>query len=1063
VITRTHFAVLVLALSACRGIDLRGGDRAACVDGLLQIRGSRRAADVTVALDLLEHRNFLVRWTAAKNLLALPPEDYGGTLVERLPRYSTPSLTVGLEVLGRSGYDVDPAALLFLGEGHSFEIRRRAAAVLDGSPRRVEATAALLRIGGSDLYRSEIWEVVARGDRSTLLAKVRADLANGTDAGRLLARILDDPRAVSLALEHLDNDSVLYALTRTDSPAFIAGALDSIRRRQGDDRVRVGLVRALADNPRVDPECFAPLRNDPDASVQSESFTALVLGTFRRDATAAFRILDDEEDPDLRFEVSSLLLDPYFPPFFPPISSSGKLADPRMIGALLDSAHEMIRQKAAAVIVAAGLEPHVPRARQVLESSTELHLRWEQFDGLHARNPEAARRLAWKLLREGKVDDWRGLRSLVNCVVSEGRRELVDLLKGRFDAPAVGNDMLLRAMALSPRPEDRESFLDALPDRHGGTMFEAAAGLLRLGEADALPVFLSVVEQARPGDWIPNYREYSRHELAVQRDLADRLLQFLRERLSDQAIGAAILPAWKESGSGLLVCMAGRLGRVGDLVEMLNAETPRLAAPVTSVEAAYQLGYLADQKSRSALRTALAHPAAEVRAAALGSLVLLEDPDNAGHFTALLSKEGLSGPWAHYLVQGIANLGLASTMKPLAEAGASEHPAILENVADMLMTIVPEEAVTREVVAHLIRKGETPLGERVLLYVKAHPELFSIVVEACGSTVPAVRSAAAANLALLRDPGHEKILVRLLDDESRDVRASALTGLLAMESTAGITRARELFRREDFAAEPDRLSFALVDYIGSLDVDGGSESLDRVVRLGHDSIRAAPLYPWARNGDARALEAILDEWDRRPNNLWTWLIAPALLREMTGQGEDWTQDQWQEWLADNWRTFPFKPILPGPRAQSLFTVGILGVERPRPFEGLTLSAVSAVREWGGVTEEEFRGDPAFAIRDAATWRAFWRRVRLPTPRVDFAAYTPVVLLYEDPDPLNMSHFSVHLAGVAREDEKTVVCVLRRRSSLAGPMVDHAGTLWHVLLLPRLEEPVEFRTEEMFDD
>jgi hypothetical protein len=117
-------------------------------------------------------------------------------------------------------------------------------------------------------------------------------------------------------------------------------------------------------------------------------------------------------------------------------------------------------------------------------------------------------------------------------------------------------------------------------------------------------------------------------------------------------------------------------------------------------------------------------------------------------------------------------------------------------------------------------------------------------------------------------------------------------------------------------------------------------------------------------------------------------------------------------------------------------------------------------DWKGLTADLVTGPPVRIVTNPAEWTHFWWGVRRPAPRIDFTKYAAVVLIYEDPTPFVIAPFDLQVAGMEKDSSGTVLHLLRVRSSFGFDAVEHEGTLWRVLVVPRSLLPLRVEAKDV---
>lgn len=131
-----------------------------------------------------------------------------------------------------------------------------------------------------------------------------------------------------------------------------------------------------------------------------------------------------------------------------------------------------------------------------------------------------------------------------------------------------------------------------------------------------------------------------------------------------------------------------------------------------------------------------------------------------------------------------------------------------------------------------------------------------------------------------------------------------------------------------------------------------------------------------------------------------------------------------------------------------------------PEGGKTLEPLPVFADWWGIAPVILQEPAERVIVDPAAWTALCRELRRPAPALDFTRHAAIATLYVDPDPNTINGFDIGVAGMTKASSGTVVHLLRRRSALGMDAVDHAGTFWRILIVPRTLLPLRFVAEDV---
>lgn len=242
------------------------------------------------------------------------------------------------------------------------------------------------------------------------------------------------------------------------------------------------------------------------------------------------------------------------------------------------------------------------------------------------------------------------------------------------------------------------------------------------------------------------------------------------------------------------------------------------------------------------------------------------------------------------------------------------------------------------------------------------------------------------------------------------------------------------------SVHPEIRSDVLASLAGRI---GAREELFRMARHGvGEAIRALADHPGDDTVDVlRAALALKDE------------VSAAALASLATLGDP----RMQAWIAA-------ALAKPGSLAEA-FALEWTALTRPIRREAVPLAEeegadpVPVYADWQGLTAAVIDVPSDAVVTDPAVWNAFWARVRRPAPAVDFDRQAGLVLLYVDPRPEVISPFDIRILGLRAEEGGRVLRVQRRNSSFGLTAVDHAGTAWRVLVVPRAWIPRRIETEE----
>ena len=1043
------------------------GEREDRVNALEALSGNPDATVMGATVALLDDPDVIARWKAAKNLLLLSPSVYSERLLGRLEYASKEGLWMRLEILWRSGVDFEPSRLSFLIDrleelpaqakfderkarrGSNRRIRLVAMKALSRCSATKEATRLMIEIAKPDVDYWQTGQTLGElaKDREGLIRWLESAPRNEPRLDYVIGKLGPDIRALPLYLRYADYSKVAEVLAKTDSQELIEGGLNYGEDTTSEPHLRRSVLEALVRNRRIPWTRFEPRLAEDDRLLATQILKALTVRLVQDDPAAVVPMLNRVEDQEaVRRFVDSLFRGFGF------YLDAWPRVDERRSGVFLDARDPGVRQIAAVGTLLWKNEPYMKKAAEILEQAEPVALDRYRLRSLYWLQPESGRPLAWRALRQADLPE-ETARTLARLVMSEGRRELVDLLERR---KAAGDryvwEVLLEARARTAVPDDALRFRAILAGERSSLGFHyAGLGLVNLSDETGLVPFLSTLDEVRFEGWIPGYAEDMRAPEAVSAECNRRILSFLQESFPVETISRALGPAWEEGPSPRLVTLMGSVKTKESrtlLVEALKSKT-RLA-----IEAARSLSDLSDPAGRAALHQALAHSDGRVRRAALESLVLGEDPDRLTHLVAALSDPDV----AKYAHDVLLVLDPKIVVPAVSARVNSDKNWELSLVAHILARIAPEHDSLVQAIGRLLNAEPWHVRNDPMLVdrVRGDPRLRPFMKQALRSSQSNVRSFGIECLAVSGEAGVGALLAQMLEDKDAESRKSALQGLLYLESKAGLQNAMALADRGDW-------THPLLDYLASFDHPRRTEILEKVAFSGKHSMTAAALYHLAQLKSGRAIEIILENWSRKPDEFYltfrTYFDGRSLLREITGNTSLEAIEEWEEWLAEQWPRFSFPP---GRVKATIDSYYDLPGKKSKPttlFPGAKPKPLNRLREWRGQTFEEFEGKPYFAIQDAVTWKALWKRLRLPAPAMDFTLHHAIIGHYSDPQPSNGASFSTDFAGWESRDGETVIYAVRTQASGATMIVHHAGTLWHVAVVPKLTLPIRFEIAE----
>ncbi len=266
-------------------------------------------------------------------------------------------------------------------------------------------------------------------------------------------------------------------------------------------------------------------------------------------------------------------------------------------------------------------------------------------------------------------------------------------------------------------------------------------------------------------------------------------------------------------------------------------------------QAVLDLGYARDTKWLGTLVEALDDPDGAVRQAAVLSLGRLGVPEVVEELTKP-KVMGCEDPEVRRTALAVlGRIGGIEILDAVSEALAdpdwtvrNEAIAAVETLVDQLSELrIPG---TARVLVRMLPIDDPDVREKTIRSLAAFGKpAVSVLIEALSVKSERVRSGAAAALGLMRDPATVPPLVRLLGDEGKEVRLSAITALGNIPSP--LIEALEHARCEVAAAEAiralahfvdERALVPILNYLGHTYMTVRGEAVDAIARYGVPAI-----------------------------------------------------------------------------------------------------------------------------------------------------------------------------------------------------------------------------------